>query len=59
MKSLIITIFIFNLFYFTYAGLKGSSALTHYWSYPPCCKGNENYDPSADKTECVRLIGKY
>ena len=22
------------------------------------CKGNENYDPSADKTECVSLIGK-
>lgn len=25
---------------------------THYFSYAPCCKGNPNYDPKAEKKEC-------
>ena len=30
---------------------------TYYESYPPCCKGEPNYDPNADTEECDKYDG--
>ncbi len=35
--------------------LRGTAQLTWYISYAPCCPGNPNYDPNADREECDRF----
>jgi hypothetical protein len=50
-------VLLLSYFSITVFGASRTASLTHYTSYPECCKGNANYDPKADTDECVKYSG--